>query len=124
MHSFTLNGVRFAKSSTPATLAVDGVQFNVAALYVLIPAGVKKIKAMCYDASKTFPVGLNSYTGIGKIVEVPNGTNTITFRQTYDMRYNYGKLYSDSGAEFYTTAGNSAYKYKVRMWYGKLINEL
>ena len=120
-NSITENESSFSDISLPDASYID---FTVSGQSASIPAGVKKIKAMCYDASKPFPVGLGSYTGIGKIVEVPNGTNTITFRQTYDMSHHYGKLYSDSGAEFYTTTGSTKYKHKVRMWYGKLINEL
>ena len=120
-NSITENESSFSDISLPDASYID---FTVSGQSASIPAGVKKIKAMCWDTSTPFPVRFNSYTDIGKIVEVSGGTNTITFRQTYDMRYHYGILYSDTGAELYNTGGNTKYKYKVRMWYGKLINEL
>ena len=89
-----------------------------------VPAGVNKIKPRDCYISERFTAFHDYTVSVGHIVEVPDGTTVITFRQAYSYPYNYGILDSNSRKEIYTTTGNTKHKFKFRMWYGKLINEL
>lgn len=88
-----------------------------------VPAGVDKIKVQSAYVDTAFSSGYN-YTGIGKVLEVPDDTTVMTFRQYYDMEHNYGILDSDRKREFYKSSGNTKHRYKLRVHYGKLINDM
>lgn len=88
-----------------------------------VPTGVDKIKIQQCSASSAFPA-YYTYDSIGKVVEVPDDTTVMTFRQYYGTGYNYGILDSNRKVEFYKSTGNRKYKYKLRVHYGKLINEM
>lgn len=87
-----------------------------------VPSGTEKLKVQSTNVKGSFG---SDYVGVGSLVQVPEGSTIISFRQYYDMTANYGILDSDRLREFYTTpSGNRKYKLKLRVWYGKLINEM
>ena len=102
--------------------AVDKIDFVTSGQRWEVPSGTEKLKVQSTTVNGSFG---SDYVYVGKLVQVPEGSTIITFRQYNDTEANYGILDSDRLREFYTTpSGNRKYKLKLRVWYGKLINEM
>ena len=90
------------------------VDFTVSGQSVELPAGVNKVKIQICS-----PLDSPTYKDGGSLVKLPDGTNTITYRHL-----NYAEvLDSNISTEIFVGHTDNGV-YKIRMWYGKLINEL